>query len=101
MNDQRLPEEPNISCQLPTLGQSSQHQSRTYRTAESSQMIIEHIRESPMVGMEMLQSTPSLSPAAEPYVIRSTGKGIFSVQKVSRGTPFAARMVRANVRAFQ
>jgi hypothetical protein len=98
-DDQRLPEETNNSCQLPRLGQSSQHQSSTYGktlrrrgnkrrpSAESSEMIPEHMRESPRVGMEMLQSTPSLSPAAEPYLIRSTGKGTFSVQTVSRGMP--------------
>ena len=50
-------------------------------------MTPEHMRGSPRVGIEMLQSTPSLSPAAEPYVIHSTGKGTFSVQTVSRGMP--------------
>jgi hypothetical protein len=74
-DDQGLPEETNNSCQLPRLGQSS------------SEMIPEHMRESPRVGMEMLQSTPSLSLAAEPYVIRSTGKGTFSVRTIGRGMP--------------
>jgi hypothetical protein len=37
--------------------------------------------------MEMLQSTPSLSLAAEPYVIRSIGKEICFVQTISRGMP--------------
>jgi len=50
-------------------------------------MIPEHMRESSRVGIEMLQSTPSLSLAAEPYVIRSTGKGTFSVRTIGRGMP--------------
>jgi hypothetical protein len=98
-DDRRLPEKTNNSCQLPRLGQRPEHQSSTYRktlrrrgtkrrpSAESSVMIPEYMRDSPSVGMETLQSTPSLSPAAEPYVIRSTGKGTFSVQTVSRGMP--------------
>ena len=98
-DDQRLPEETNNSCQLSRFGQSSQHQSSTYRKSlrrrgkkrppsfKSSETIAEHTRESPFGGMEMLQSTPSLSPAAEPYVIHSTGKGTFSVQTVSRSMP--------------
>jgi hypothetical protein len=98
-NHKRLQQDTNDSRQLLRSGQSSQQQGNRYRktvfrrgnkrrpSADPLEIILGRTRESPRVGMKMLQSTLSSAAAAEPYLIRNTGKGAFSVRTVSRGVP--------------